>query len=364
MKQKYEIRSIGDYSYQDQPLDHSRISALPMTRKSSMRNTLDPVDEGPHFHRFLPMREWWYFNVVFDKPDSQLQNWSAMISFNYMSKSFQEPDILFITLYDEKNRTFGGKIDRERGTLQAKGPGVNVRFEDSWVKGEYPTWVLHGEDGESDPIHEISFDMQFHARCVPYWVFFNSGCGSPSSPIGYYSINHCEVTGCVTVDGTRYEVHGTGYHDHTWALYMIGKASYFWDWFSIHFDNGMHAFIWKVHPIHGEQYGSISPGICWITEGGNFTDIRVFHMTMVDFENTSIPGFKRPKVFQLLSDQVNIQADLYIETGNLHEYLWGELPVVSIGLWEGPCRVWGVITINGVDIHLNGLGIAEILRII
>ena len=101
-----------------------------------------PVDEGPHFHRFLSMREWWYFNVHFDNPESELRNWSAMISFNYMSKSFDEPDILFITLYDDGNKTYGGMVNKERGVLVAKGLGVNVTFENSWARGLYPFWQL------------------------------------------------------------------------------------------------------------------------------------------------------------------------------------------------------------------------------
>ena len=328
------------------------------------KKTLQPLDEGPHFHRLLPVREWWYFNVVFDKPDSGLRNWSVMVSFNYMSKSFDDPDILFVTLYDDRGRTYGGMSTRQRGVLQATGPGVDVKFENSWVKGVYPQWNLHIEDGDADLEHEIILDFSFEAECSPYWVIMNTGHGCSLSPMGYYSINHCDVTGSLMLDGECYEIHGSGYHDHTWALYMIGGASFFWDWFSVHFDNGLHAFIWQIIPLGKEEARSISPGFCWITDGRNFTDIRFFTMNHLEFENTSIPGFKRPKLFHVVSVFLGGEIDLYLETKTMHEYLWGDIPVIDIALWEGSCVVTGTIRIDDEVFDIEGLGVSEILRII
>ena len=65
-EQKFEYLRLA------QPLNHPN------------RKILRPEDEGPHFHRLLSMREWWYYNVIFDKPDSELKNWSALISFNHV----------------------------------------------------------------------------------------------------------------------------------------------------------------------------------------------------------------------------------------------------------------------------------------
>jgi hypothetical protein len=117
--------STGVYEQNRSPSNLFRLPNLPK------RNMLKPGDEGPHFHRILPMREWWYYNVVFDKPDSELQNWSVTISFNHMYKSFEKPDIMFVTLFDNGNRTYGGMCNMERGVLQANGTGVNVTFENT-----------------------------------------------------------------------------------------------------------------------------------------------------------------------------------------------------------------------------------------
>ena len=327
------------------------------------KTILTPIDEAPHFHRILPMREWWYFNVVFDRSDSELNNWSAMISFNYMSKSFDKPDILFITLYDDENNTYGGMINKERGALKATGAGVNVTFGDSWARGSYPSWALHIEDKQADESHEIIFDLDFQAECSPYWIGMNTGCGFPKSPLGYYSVISCDVKGTILIDGVSYEIHGTGYHDHTWILYAIGRASFLWDWFSVHFDNGMHAFVWQIIPS-SKGIPLWLPGICWFTDGKNFSDLKFFTMKYLDFENTSIPFFKRPKSFLLQTVTHDTNIDLIFETKNMHEYLWEQSAGSDVGLWEGSCIVQGKIKFDDHSSTVKGFAISEILRII
>ena len=207
------------------------------------------------------------------------------------------------------------------------------------------------------------FDLSFRAECSPYWVLMNTGHGNPRSPFGYYSINHCDVRGSIILDNISYEVHGTGYHDHTWALYMVGGASFFWDWFSVHFDNGLHAFIWQLFPLPSGASRSSGLCFCWITDGTNFSDLNFFEMKYLDFADTSIKNYTRPKVFHITSNVMDMEIDLLVETKNMHEYLWDELPFFSVGLWEGSCLVTGtVIMPNGVH-EITGLGIAEIFRI-
>jgi hypothetical protein len=336
---------------------------LPHSINNLNKKILTPVDEGPHFHRILPMREWWYFNVVFDRSKSELRNWSAMISFNYMSKSFDNPDILFVTLYDDENNTFGGMINKERGALRATGAGVNVTFGDSWAKGSYPSWFLHIEDKEADEFHDITFDLFFEAECYPYWLGMNTGCNFSKSPLGYYSVISCDVKGNISIDGISYEVHGTGYHDHAWILYFIGGASYLWDWFSVHFDNGMHAFVWQIIP-RNKEISLCLPGLCWFTDGENFSDLKFFTMKYLEFENTSIPDFKRPKTFLVQTSTYNTNINLIFETKNMHEYLWEQSSGSNIGLWEGSCNVMGQIKSDNHFSEAKGFAISEILRFI
>ena len=87
-------------------------------------------------------------------------------------------------------------------------------------------------------------------------------------------------------------------------------------------------------------------------------------MRYIDYVNTSIPNLNRPNIFSVISELFGKKIDLFIETKNMHEYLWGETPIVNIGLWEGTCVVSGNITIDGKSVDVKGVGISEILRII
>ena len=58
------------------------------------------------------------------------------------------------------------------------------------------------------------------------------------------------------------------------------------------------------------------------------------------------------------------EIELYLETKTMHEYLWGDIPVVDIALWEGSCVVTGTFRIDDEIFDIEGLGVSEILRII
>ncbi|MEF8847916.1 MAG: lipocalin-like domain-containing protein [Candidatus Thermoplasmatota archaeon] len=328
-----------------------------------LKKIVTPIDEGPHFKGMLSTREWWYFNVIFDQEESELQNWSAMISFNYMAKKFNQPDILFITLFDDKNKTYGGKISKPRGTLTAKNYGVKLTFENSTINGVYPSWKLHIEDEQADKENEIIMDLKFEAKCLPYWVGMNTGLGKSWSPLGYYSINNCEVTGKIEINNISYKVYGTGYHDHTWILYIIGGASFVWDWFSVHLNERYHAFIWQIIPVNKGRPGPIRPGFGWITDGEKFTDFKIFKIKYLEFENTSIPFLERPKKFHVTSLGKKMELNLIFETKNIHEYLWGNSSFFNIGLWEGYSKVTGFGKWNNDEFSIDGSAISEILRV-
>jgi hypothetical protein len=181
--------------------------------------------------------------------------------------------------------------------------------------------------------------------------------------MGYYSINSCGVEGTITLNGIAYQVQGTGYYDHFWLPFFIGGATYFWDWFSVHFTNGYHAFIWQIIPLAIGTPAPRSPGFFWITDGLHFTKIHYFSMTYLEYENTSIPFLKRPDKFLLSSTISPLYVELYFDTLNMHEYFWWESSVVDIGLWEGTCNVTGSFVINGTVSQVTGTAICEIFRI-
>ena len=86
------------------------------------QNILGDNDEGLHYKKFYKTTEWWYYNALFNDPNSELRNWFIAISFN----SFPELESLKLIIHDDKSKNYGGICLKPKGTLQTSGNGVNV----------------------------------------------------------------------------------------------------------------------------------------------------------------------------------------------------------------------------------------------
>lgn len=357
-----ELTSIEQFQSQNVPKPPSS-PLLPF------RQVLKPNDEGSHYRNHLMTQEWWYYNAFFDKSDSELRNWSLMISFNQMGTA----DIFFMTLYDEGNTSYGGAVTEDPGVIKATSPGVNVEFNNSYAIGMYPNWHIYTEDEDLNG-HNISLDLIYKANSLPLWFFFNTGHNISMSPAGHYCISGCDVTGEVKINGTVYNVHGVGYHEHSWFTFLPeekGQTSIdVWDWFCIHFDNGWDMFAGKL--LRQSPFARFMPGSLWITpDGENITECFFFKVEYLETQETSIPSVEIPTKIHINALIVNtliknplkgmVYVDVYIETRNILEYLWGSPP--SIGMWEGPCKIHGTIKWFRNKIDLNGWGMMELTRV-
>ena len=70
------------------------------------------------------------FIGFFKKEDSELKNWSMMVSFNQMGVI----DILFCAIFNENEKSYGGITTRWKGAMNASKPNVDVTFLNSTVK--------------------------------------------------------------------------------------------------------------------------------------------------------------------------------------------------------------------------------------
>lgn len=335
------------------------------------RQVLKPNDEGPHYKYRLKTQEWWYYNVVFDKVDSELRNWSLMMSFNQMKKL----DMFFFTLFDDGNKTYGGGIGKPKGAIQATGPGVYVKFNKSYAIGGYPKWRIYAEDGDLD-VHDISVDLIYEANSLPMWSIINTGRNISMSPMGHYCVIDCDVTGEIIINETVYRIHGVGYHEHSWLTFLPLREEKFnklnvWDYFRIHFDNGWDMLAGRIYPLHQFSFMRFMPNILWFTpDGKNITECYFFKIEYLETKNTPIPGVEIPTKIHIKAFILNtiiktplkglIHLDIYIETKNLHEYIRGSPP--TAGMWEGTCKVNGTIKWSKNNIELNGWAITELIR--
>ena len=80
---------------------------------------------------------------------------------------FLRPDNLFILLYDDTGMSYNfDTLNKRRGTLQSADSGVDVTFQNSWVKGTYPSWHIHAVNDEKGFVVDLDFTADF----LPVWV--------------------------------------------------------------------------------------------------------------------------------------------------------------------------------------------------
>lgn len=232
---------------------------LPVSLLAGYMRDVSPQDEGVHFNKIANIREWWYFTVVFSE-DCDLPGWTATIGFMHMAwgdlRLTFKPDIHVVTLHSPDGKEYGGLINKQRGeilgifgtkTLDAKSPGVDLKYDDSWALGKAPKWHVHAEDKNIDKENEIIIDLDYFAPSSPYWIhssrLFNKGGGN----IANYMFTGCEVSGKVILDGLEFNVKGIGHHEHSWSLGVVKFAIKGWDWCHMSLDNGWNIYYSKYY---------------------------------------------------------------------------------------------------------------------
>jgi predicted secreted hydrolase len=360
----------------------------PTSRISPFRHIIGSNDEGSHNRNNSYHQEWWYYIGFFNGEDSELKNWSMMVSFNQMGVL----DMLFCAIFDENETSYGGVTNKWKGAMNASRPNVNVTFLNSTVKGRYPKWDIYAEkiklNGEI-----VIVNVTYTANSLPMWLFRNMGHNRSKSHLSHYCIINSTINGTVRINETTYKVNGFGYHEHSWInvkqrnrprLFSLPKKQEnkndgapnwqlilnAWDWGSIFLDNGWNIFVAKM--CRQSRFSRILPGTLWITpDGENFTECRYFQFKYLETKQTSIPSIEVPtkihvkgyffKVFARHPFKGLVRLDLIIEQENLREFTWIGTNL-SAGVWEGPCKVYGTLKWGRNCVELNGHAMLELTR--
>jgi predicted secreted hydrolase len=350
------------------------------------RRVVEPVDEGAHFKSKLSVcREWWFFTAIFNNKSSELRNWSLTVGFSHMAYGDifgkLKPDLFLLSLNDDKGNSYGGIINKERlfkKTLEASGPGVNLKYDKNWAEGSYPYWHVHVEDEEVDSEHEIIIDLDYIAQSLPLWTVMDRFKleNMPKSNIAHYMIPSCNVEGIVILDGEPYKVSGVGYYEHSWTPFYVrrgitpGIRLNGWDTFYIHFDNGWDMYLHKVYPAPqfiSSKRAKLNPIGCIIlsyNSGEKITEFRTFQMKPTGLERKILfvkmpSGFtvSASKKFNIILDKVDIKLDLKIDLLGICEKIW-KFPSY-IGMRAGSADVTGSISWfdgeNEISTDLNGI---------
>jgi hypothetical protein len=325
----------------------------------SGRHILQEKDEGSHK---LSLREWWYFNVFFDDPLSELQGNSMIISFNRMALTdirFVKRDNHFIVLYDNNTGTaYDFSIfNKRRGTLKASGPGVDVNFKNSYASGQYPNWNVYAESPDGNFIAELTYTADF----MPVWVMGRSSNLAVFRYFGGdYYIPRCFVEGNITWEGKRYYVCGSGYVDHVWQTSAPRFVSKGWDWLNLHFDNGWEMYLSKFifRMIGNTGYAGaliISPG------NQNIIEYNIFSIKYLENKRfKSIPTLSYPTKFLVEAKRDDLVLKLEVELT-----IPCEIPfrIARTGMVEGPIVAKGSFSWANYTEELNGYGMFEATRV-
>jgi hypothetical protein len=324
----------------------------------SGRHILELADEGVHKGS---RREWWYFNVFFNDPDSDLQGHSMIISFNQMKfydVRFLRPDNLFILLFDDSGMSYSfSTFNKRRGTLQATGPGVDVTFENSWIKGSYPSWRIHVVNDEKGFVADFDFTADF----LPVWVEGRSANLPITSLVtgGDYYVPRCKVTGNMTWDGKQYHVGGMGYHDHVWQSVVPRWVSKGWDWANLHFDNGWEMYVSKF--TLRTPFKLSFDTIIVSPNNRNITEFNHFDVTYTETATPKgLPFMKYPKKLHIEAERDDMILKLDIQIINTAENVW---KLARTGMFEGPCLAKGTFSWSDYTVELNGYGLSEFTRV-
>jgi len=356
---------------------------LPESLTTGFMRAVSPEDEGKHFHKISICREWWYWSAIFDD-DSALAGWTVAVSFNHMARSdlrlTLKPDLLVVTLIGPNGEEYGGIINKKRGfgifsqpTLEAKTPGVKLKFEDSWAEGEYPNWHVHAEDLDIDSEHEIEIDLEYFAPSEGLWTIGERPFDKSKSNIASYMFTGCNVTGTVEIDGEEFIVKGTGHHEHSWSPNIITRRTFNgWDWCHMTLDNGWNIYFTNYHPTPQfittkitklNQFDSL---VITTNKGITITKLedidpeitksyKIFPFAQMPSE---ISITAKPSRLQLLLRSYKIQLDIDIVAENYYEKVW-KFPTY-VGMKVGRSTMSGKITWSDNDgnyeIELNGIG--------
>jgi hypothetical protein len=365
----------------------SAIEHLPYSVVTGNMRDVSPQDEGTHFNKITNTREWWYYTVIFDE-DSELAGWTATIGFCHMAwgdlRLTLKPDILIITLHSPDGEEYGGMINKKRGGilglgilgssgLEASTPGVDLKFEDSWAKGEAPIWHVHAEDNEIDEENEIVIDFDYFAPSSPLWIYSNRAINKGEGRIASYIFTGCEVTGTIKLNGLEFNVKGIGHHEHTWSPGFIKWTVKGWDWSHMRLENGWNIYYSKyyfrnqIFDARTTRVNPISSLVITTNQGETLTLLEDLDITSKNSDRiflllkmpSELNIRAKPNILsQILLKKYNIQLDIDIESINTYDKIW-KFPTY-MGMKIGLNIVDGKITWNDEDgsheIELKGIG--------
>lgn len=365
-----------------------------MKEKDHQVNPWTVHDERGDSSRIL---EWWATEAFFTSQQDK-KRWNLKVAF---SEGFIEPKrrgvVCNMTLFDQDtNKQYVYYLRTPDVHLQTDSETFDVHYDDSYMKGAYPTYHMHFHD----PLHDIEIDFTLDATSLPHWVAQQVTNGWLPMGVGFYRygfIPKTSVSGTMKINGKTSGIQGDGYFEHVYGSFdyehplatlpdffkTIGvytKLAFWWlqnhtlkipktltlttennplgyDWVWALLDNG-----WSVFYGNAMFWIAEGPaaGILILTKDGKtyteFSDIT-FHYTKAVFANDydftypselSIIAKKGTETLQLLCSMTS-QSREYVRSTREHKFWTG------LAICEAPGIVQGTFDDGTQTIPLQGV---------
>jgi len=172
--------------------------------------------------------EWWYFDGISDN-DIKL-----VIVFNVKVIAKTKQPYININITFPDGKSFAETYPFPKNELQASSKTCDVTIGKNRFMGDLDNYSIHLD--LDDIKSEISLE-----RIAPSWKPKSKCLVSKKEQFGYlHAVPHGNMKGYFTYQDKKYEIKGTGYHDHTWYTVSTSNLSQRlkqWYWGRALFDN-------------------------------------------------------------------------------------------------------------------------------
>jgi hypothetical protein len=187
-----------------------------MTKKGHTLNSWVLHDERGDASRFL---EWWATEAFFISQEDK-KRWSLKVAF---SEGFVESKrrgvVCNMTLFDQDtNKQYVYYLRTPDVHLQTNSEIFDVHYDDSYMRGSYPTYQMHFHDQK----HEIEIDFTTHAESFPHWVAQDVTHGWLPIGVGLYRygfIPKIKISGTMKIQEKTFTIQGNGYFEHVYGSF-------------------------------------------------------------------------------------------------------------------------------------------------
>lgn len=190
-----------------------------MTDNKKPINPWTPEDEREHFPSIF---EWWCL-IAFFRTIEDNKKWNLKASFHEWQINQYSGSFITLTLIDEdNNKHLHYRAQNNFKKLESAKDILNVMYEDSFLKGEFPNYEMYFNDKKDD----IKLNIKYNAEALPHWIAQDAADGWLPIGIDYYRygfIPKGDFYGTININNKTFTIQGKGYFEHAWGDYVYRR---------------------------------------------------------------------------------------------------------------------------------------------